>query len=199
MIAIRRLTAMLGAQGFREGASQLSRTQLVGFFMGASHADERAIRAMLRSWDTGTGGLSSKVRDLMGGRSFNAKPRARPLDPYTEHEWSRLIAACQKEIDVAFAAHRAALAAARRGDDPESPGWTPTPDNVRRLLAARGPMPARDVAQFPGPSERSQRLLSRGFREAHQELFPEPGTMIAYQLLFGAYTGVVPDGIEALA
>jgi len=198
MIAIRRLTAMLGAQGFREGASQLSRAQLVGFFMGASHADERAIRAMLRSWDTGTGGLSSKVRDLMGGRSFNAKPRARPLDPYTEHEWSRLIAACQKEIDVAFAAHRAALAAARRGDDPGSPGWTPTPDNVRRLLAARGPMPARDVAQNLGLSEQSRRLLSRGFREAHPELFPQPGTMIAYQLLLGAHTGIVPDGIDAL-
>ncbi len=198
MIAIRRLAAMLGAQGFRGGASQLSRVQLVEFFMGASHADERAIRAMLHSWDMATGDLSARVRDLVDGRSFNAKPRARPLDPYTGHEWSRLIVACRKEIDTAFAAHRAALAAARRGDDPGSPGWTPTPANVRRLLAAEGPMSAREVAQNLGLSGQSRRLLSEGFREAHPELFPEPGTMIAYQLLFGAYTGIVPDGIDAL-
>src|SRR5260370_40473688 len=154
---------------------------------------------MVHSGDMARGGLSSRVRDLVDGRSFNAKPRARPLDPYPEHEWSRLTAACRKEIDTAFAAHRAALAAARRGDDPGSPGCSPTPDNVRRLLAARGPMSAHDVAQFPGPSERSQRLLSRGFREAHQDLFTAPRTRIAYQLLVRAYTGVVPDSIDAPA
>ena len=166
--------------------------------MGASHADERAIRAMLRSWDTGTGGLSCKVRDLVDGRSFNVQPPARPLDPYTEHEWSRLIATCRNEIDTAFAAHRAALAAARRGDDPGSAGWIPTLDNVRRLLATNGPMLAREVTQNLGLSEQSRRLVSRGFREAHPELFPQPRTMIAYQLLFGAYSGIVPDGIDAL-
>ncbi len=198
MIAIRRLVVMLNAQGFSGGASQLSRAQLVEFFMGASHADERAVRAMLRSWDTGTGGLSSKVRDLVDGRPFNVKPPSRPLVPYTEHEWSRLIATCRTVIDTAFAVHRAALAAARRGDDPGSAGWAPTPDNVRRLLTASGPIPAREVTQNLGLSEQSRRLLSGGFREAYPELFPQPHTMIAYQLLFGAYSGIVPDGIDAL-
>src|SRR5260370_38448811 len=79
MIAIRRLAAMLGAQGFRGGASQLSRVQLVEFFMGASHADERAIRAMLHSWDMATGELNCRVVCLVEDRPLNAKRGAVPL------------------------------------------------------------------------------------------------------------------------
>ena len=59
-------------------------------------------------------------------------------------------------------------------------------------------MSARDVARNLGLSEQSHRLLSKGFREAYPELFPQASTVIAYQLLFGAYTGIVPDGVDAL-
>jgi hypothetical protein len=198
MTAVRRLTAALEAKGFSGGASGLSRAALVEFFMGAAHADEQAIRAMLASWDTDTAGLGSTVRDLVDGRSFNAKPSTRPLAPYTEHEWSRLVTTCRTMIDTTFAAHRAALTAARRGEDPGSPGWTPTPDNVRRLLAAQGPVSARTLTEGLGLSQQSRTLVSRGLREACPELFPQPNIVIAYQLLFGAYTGIVPDGIDGL-
>src|SRR5260370_37999398 len=79
MIAIRRLAAMLGAQGFRGGASQLSRVQLGEFFMGGSHADERASRAMRHNWGMATGGLGPRGRGLVDDRPLNAKRGAVPL------------------------------------------------------------------------------------------------------------------------
>ncbi|WP_238845642.1 hypothetical protein [Nocardia terpenica] len=54
----------------------------------------------------------------MQSRRFFNHPTARPLVPYSEGEWSRLIATCRTVVDDAFAAQQAALAAAERARDP---------------------------------------------------------------------------------
>ena len=37
-----------------------------------------------------------------------------------------------------------------------------------------------------------------GFIEASGDLFPDLDVVIAYRLLFGVYSGIVPDGIDDL-
>ena len=124
-------------------------------------------------------------------------PTIRPLPPYREAEWERLTAACAAIADTAFAAHKEALAAAARGS---SPGQGPAgPGRTSRWLLARtGPAGAARFGQLTGCSIRAVRRRT-GFQEASADLFPTLDVVIAYRLLFGIYSGIVPDGIDDLA
>jgi len=136
------------------------------------------------------------VAELVAGRNFNQIPFRRPLPPYREAEWERLAAVCEKIAGTAFTAHKEALAAASRGTHPGKGRWSR--ENVAWLLARTGPAGAEQTGQLTGCSSGTVRRRT-GFQEVSADLFPALDVVIAYRLLFGIYSGIVPDGIEDLA
>lgn len=193
--AARSMVRTLSERGFSGGAGQLSRAQLAEYWMSASTGREACTRRMLQGFDAATGGLADRVRDLAAGRAYNPQPFRRPLPPYSEQEWARLTATCRSITDTAFAAHREALTDAAKGQDPYPGGWTP--QNLRWLLAHRGPLSTTAFSNHVGCSEGAVRKQG-GFYEAGAELFPGMDVVVAYRLLFGIYSGIVPDGIDDL-
>ena len=184
-----------GADG---GAGQLSRALLAEYWMQAGHRCESATRRMVVSFDTARGGgtLQNGVRELAAGRQFEPQPSTSPLVPYTPEEWERLHEACRQAVDEAFARHRRALKSAGRGQDPRDGGWTPA--NKRWLLMQAGPLSDVQAGKYIGRSATWVARRGGGIRAASEELFPGVNVVIAYRLLLGIYTGIVPDGITGL-
>ena len=198
LISARRMVSFLSERGWRGGAGQLPRARLAEFWMGCRADDEQATRAMLKAWDGQSAGLDPSVRDLVTGRPFHTDPtRPRPLAPYSEAEWSRLIAACAAHIDQAYAGYRSGRDAARDGVDPRQDGvWSPA--NIRWLLAGRGPVSVEGLHRRGVVLPRPVGAMRAALAQARAELFPGPQVVVSYQLLFGAYSGIVPDGIDDL-
>ena len=74
-------------------------------------------------------------------------------------------------------------------------GWTQK--NLRRLLARVGPVGTAGLARHLGCSPDVMRKRG-GILGPSAELFPVLDVVIAYRLLFGIYSGIVPDGIDDL-
>ena len=193
---IRNFVTSLAARGFADGAAELRRGLLVEYWMGTrSFRWENRLRRMLRGFDTATGRLDPGVRELLAGRPYASTPHRTPLPPYSEREWARLASACQAIADKSYAAHRTALAAAARGTSPGLESWTA--DNLTWLLARLGPVGTPGVAAHLGCSLNAVQKRG-GVPAVSASLFPHLGDVIAYRLLFGIYSGIVPDGIDDL-
>jgi len=193
--AARHLVVTLAERGFVGGAGQLARAMLIEYWMGAAFNYEACTRRMLRGFDTATGGLDIRVRELVAGNAFHPQPRFQPLGPYREVEWARLTSTCRTIVDDAYASHRQALVDAERGHDPSTSGWTW--ENVAWLLARIGPASAGLVAAHLGWG-REQVEQRGGVLPVRARLYPNLDVTIAYLLLFGIYSGIVPDGIAEL-
>ncbi|MET9882901.1 hypothetical protein ABZZ20_06985 [Streptomyces sp. NPDC006430] len=74
-------------------------------------------------------------------------------------------------------------------------GWKP--GNLRWLLARVGPV---SIGEFGQHLEVSAAVVRNrgGFHDATRAVFPHLEVLIAYRLLFGIYSGIVPDGIAEL-
>jgi len=139
--------------------------------------------------------LDPKVVELAAGRAYNPQRNHHPLPPYPENDWDMLTGTCRTVADDAFAAHKQALAAAARGQHPNTAGWGPA--NLRWLLARLGPVSATDFAAELGSTLGAVQQRG-GFPQASSDMFPSQDALIAYRLLFGIYSGIVPDGIDDL-
>jgi hypothetical protein len=185
-------------RGVTGGAAQLTRGLMAEYWMQAGGIHESVTRRMLASLDASIEGgvLQEGVRELAAGRHFKTRPPTSPLIPYTEEEWARLHQACRDDVDEAFARYRQALKLAARGQDPRDGGLTPA--NKRWLLMRDGPLTGGQVAEYLGRSATWVARQGRGMRAAREEMFPGAHVVIAYRLLLGIYTGIVPDGIAGL-
>jgi len=193
---IRNMARGLAAQGFTGGAAQLRRGQLIEYWMATRvFRWEGLTRRMLKGFDAVTGRLDPGVRELLAGRAYTPTPHRRVLPPYSETEWDRLSTTCQAIVDESYAAHRRALAAAARGKAPTVEDWSS--DNLAWLLARLGPVGRPGVAAHLGCSLNAVQKRG-GVPEASAGLFPHLSAVIAYRLLFGVYSGIVPDGIDDL-
>jgi hypothetical protein len=193
---IRKFVAGMAARGFSGGAADLRRGILVEYWMGTRRFRwENRLRRMLRGFDAATGRLDPGVRELLAGRPYASTPHRQALPPYSEGEWARLTSACQEITERSYAAHRAALAAAARGTVPALDTWTS--DNLAWVLARLGPVGTPGVAAHLGCSLNAVQKRG-GVPAASASLFPHLGDVIAYRLLFGIYSGIVPDGIDDL-
>ncbi|MBB4889858.1 hypothetical protein [Streptomyces netropsis] len=197
LIAARHLLLFLDARGFTGGAADLSRTHLVEFWMASQRITELHTKALLKAWDEDRGRLPGPVRAMAEGRTFNQPEQRGNYAPYSEAEWDRLITLCRRRVRAAFAAHAAARAAACRGSSPLENGvWSG--DNLHWLLAHHGPL-AYPHLRFLGVSNQTATQVRRPLAESRAALFPQTDLVISYQLLFGSYSGVVPDGIDGLS
>jgi hypothetical protein len=193
---IRNMARGLAGRGFTGGAAQLRRGQLAEYWMATRvFRWEGFTRRMLKGFDTATGRLDPGVRELLAGRAYSPTPHRRALPPYSETEWERLTTICQGIVDESYAAHRRALAATTRGKAPTVEEWTA--DNLVWLLARLGPVGTPGVAERLGCSLNAVQKRG-GVPEASSRLFPHLSEVIAYRLLFGVYSGIVPDGIDEL-
>ena len=193
--SIRGMARTLAGRGFTGRAADLRRSQLAEYWMAATGPREACSRRMLQGFRAAGGHLDARVAELAAGRAYNQLQNRRQLPPYREAEWDRLTAACRSIADESFAAHKHALAAAGRGRHPAGGGWTA--ENLRWLLARAGPLGVAGFGQHLGCSEHVVRQRG-GLIEASRDLFPDLDVVIAYRLLFGIYSGIVPDGIDDL-
>jgi hypothetical protein len=195
--AIRNMAgALAGAEGggFTGGAGELTRGQAARYWMSAPAWAEGASRRLVLACGEAGLVLDGGLAELAGGRSFNARD-TRPLEPYGETEWGALARACATVVEESYRAHREALAAAAGGADPASGGWSA--DNLRWLLSRWGPSTVEKVSAHAGLSVHVARRRG-GHARASTGLFPHTGVVVAYRLLFGVYSGLVPDGIDDL-
>ena len=191
--AARDMVTVLAARGFTGSAADLRRPRVAEYWMGATVEREASTRAMLRAYAEAGGALDPAVAELAAGRAYNPQPFRRALPPYGEAEWARLTEACRSLTAGSYRAHKAAMAAAALGSDPGDAG--PAAGNLCWLLARTGPSRTEDVAARLGVSAGAVR---GGVLRAGWDLFPHLDVTVAYVLLFGVYSGIVPDGIDDL-
>ncbi|MFI6859606.1 hypothetical protein ACIBKZ_06810 [Streptomyces sp. NPDC050421] len=193
--SLRSMVCTLSAQGFTGGAAQLRRGQLAEFWMPGPSRLEAMTRSLLEGYAQSGGTLADGVLELAAGRHFNIQPNRQSLPPYPEEEWQRLTEVCRTLVDDSYAAHRQALADATDGRHPQEGGWTP--GNLRWLLARVGPV---SIGEFGRHLDISAAVVRNrgGFHDATRAVFPHLDVLIAYRLLFGIYSGIVPDGIAEL-
>ncbi|BAJ29280.1 MULTISPECIES: hypothetical protein [Kitasatospora] len=198
--AIRHLCDKLAELGFTGTAAELTRGRLSEHWLGTAHpANEQKARAMLLRLDDIHSVLKPDVRGLVAGRSYSAHLRdKKPLPPYSEGEWARLTEACQRIVKLDFGRFKDAMAAAGRGRDPYEGGWSV--DNVRWAMATWGPIEAAPVVSWrrDHPSGLSVNSFPYQAVKDTEVLFPNTGTIIAYRVLLGIYSGIVPDGLADL-
>lgn len=193
--------AAMAKRGHVGGAAELTRPALVEQLWATGHRKESMVRRMLAAFDLDTRALRPEVRELVGGRAYNPQRRrdSKPLLPYDETVWSRLQEVCREEIQEAWSQFQQARAEAEKGQDPYEHGWSY--ENLCWRMVRHGPETAVSLGQRAGwtPTMAYHRMGSGGAAQrACTALFPSPSVVIAYQLLFGAYTGIVPDGIADL-
>jgi hypothetical protein len=191
---IRAFARTLAGLGHRGPLAGLGRGRLTEALLGLGHRPEMMIRRVLAACDPRDAG--PEVREVVLGRPFSRFRPYVPAEPYSEGEWERLQAACSQVAGAALAAFREAAGMAASGRDPLAYGWTEP--NTLHLLARRGPLTVADLARLAGVSQDAAKYLAGGIRQRNTALFPATGTVIAYQLLFGCCTGIVPDGISGL-
>jgi hypothetical protein len=197
LLALRRMVEQFAGQGFIGDAGELRRGQLAEFWMAGPTWLEALTRSLVEGYARSGGRLCDGVLELAAGRHFNIQPFRRPLPPYPETEWQQLTDLCRTLVDDSYAAHRRALTAVRLGGHPNEGGWSW--ENFCWLMARVGPLDTPQVAERIDTSH--QVLRKRGadvFDTAVQAVFPHLDVVIAYRLLFGIYSGIVPDGIAGL-
>ena len=189
--SVRDMTRKLAARGFAGGAADLRRPLAAEYWLAATGPREACTRRMLQAIP---GRLDPQVAELAAGRAYNPQRNHRALPPYPEEDWDRLASTCRAIADGSFAAHRQALETAAGGQHPAG-GWTPA--NLRWLLARTGPVSSAQFGELLGCT-RSAVQQRGGFTDAIKDMFPSQDVLIAYRLLFGVYSGIVPDGIDDL-
>lgn len=204
VVALRNLVRALVEAGFIGPAGELTRPLLLRYWMSHTAALEQATRGLLRGFDTATGDLRPEVREHLAGRPIHAVPRNGSYQPYTDAEWARLTSCCQQDIQHGWADHQAVLAGAGRAGDPRTAGVSR--ESLAWLMLRDGPLDIGEVEDHlrghvsielrSGRAAREQ--FDASVRAAREALFPTYGLQTAYRLLFGIYTGIVPDGIDSL-
>ncbi|MEU0075036.1 hypothetical protein ABZ027_36705 [Streptomyces sp. NPDC006332] len=199
--AIRALTNDLADQGFTGGATELTRAHLAQHWLRGSHraALESLSRRMLARADDLHGLLKADVREMVDGRHFQIQRQSEnTLAPYTESEWARLTRACETVVTDSYSAYGRARRAAEDGQDPLKGGWSEA--NVYWAYAQFGPVEATPYADWsPGHfSGLPERQFPYRKVAVSALLFPDASTALAYRLLLGIYTGIVPDGLDDL-
>jgi hypothetical protein len=191
--AIRAFARALSGLGHRGPLAGLSRGRLTEALLGLEHRPEMMIRRVLSACDPRDAG--PEVREVARGRAFSRFRPHVPAEPYSEGEWERLQAACRQSAGAALAAFRQAAGMAASGRDPLRHGWAEP--NVLWLLARRGPLNVAGLAALAGVSRDTAKYrLAGGMRQRNAALFPATDTVIAYQLLLGCYTGIVPLSVR---
>lgn len=196
-ISLRQMVISLSADGFDGPASELTRAVLMRYWLTTWYDREIQTRMLLAGYDEVVGALRPEVRAYIAGNPIQKEQATRPHRAYTDAEWARLEAACRSVLSASRARHREAMALAARGAEPRIEGHV-TDADIAWLLRREGPMAYNPdfVVRMGGGQWNTKRCLR--VQELRDDLFPSTHTLIAFQTLFGMYSGIVPDGVDGL-
>ncbi|MEE1829255.1 hypothetical protein PUR61_44895 [Streptomyces sp. BE20] len=191
---LRTTVALLAEAGFLGGVEDLRPVHMLPFWLATTGQRVASSRRLLQ----GCGDrVDASLRAHLEGTPVKPRPRDKPLEPYTEDQSRQIEAALRAVVKGHLALQREVLALSEQDPDPSDRGLNRR--NYARLFAARGPLKVHDAATALGVSTvaftygRSKELL-----EVRDALFPPGRITVAAKLLFGVYSGVVPDGIRDL-
>ncbi|KZM75009.1 hypothetical protein [Nocardia terpenica] len=195
--ALRAMVRRLAEQGFTGGAADLRRGKLAQFWMAGPRRLEALTRSLVEGYARSGGCLADGVLELAVGRHFNIQPYRRPLPPYPDSEWHRLTETCQRLVDESYTTHHRALATKVPADHSVRQGWAY--ENFCWLVGQLGPVRTPEAAHAMGLTYSAfQNRRLPDYYAAVEAMFPHLDVVIAYRLLFGVYSGIVPDGIADL-
>jgi hypothetical protein len=198
-VGLRRMVVQLAQAGFTGSAPELTRSVLNQFWLANNYVREQQTRLILKGYDEATGALSPAVRAHLSGKMIQAYRPTQPYKSYTDQEWAGLEAGLRAVVDDARSRQRAALRGAQKGADPHA-ARAHTPENIAWLLLRQGPFPDRlgyDACASDQTPD-SVWALRRTVRQVRVDLFPTRVVQVAYAMLFGLYSGIVPDGVDDL-
>lgn len=199
-VALRQMVKKLSAAGFTGAASDLTRPVLMRYWLASTRARESETRLLLKGFDQVTGGLRPDVRTYLEGAPIQANQVTRAHEAYTDGEWERLEAACRTAVDGIWSRQRRLLAAAEQGTDPLVSGRH-SEEDIAWLMLRDGPMSFENgYREYVGGyvPQRAGDPVRAMVGSVREGLFPTRSVQIAYALLFGVYSGVVPDGIDGI-
>ncbi|MDO0938945.1 hypothetical protein QQY66_47225 [Streptomyces sp. DG2A-72] len=200
-VSVRQMVKKLATMGFAESAGDLTKALLLRYWMAGTHERECDTRIVLKALDDENRCLRPEVRALLEGHAILPHPPVGSYEAYTDDEWERMHSACRTVVEESRHRQREILKAAEAGQDPRASRRHSEAD-IAHLLLRDGPMSGLAYVEYikgyvrrrpDGPAGSYAAL--RWVREA---LFPTPRVQTAYRLLFGMYSGLVPDGIADL-
>ncbi|MGW6871324.1 hypothetical protein ACWGHA_03215 [Streptomyces xanthophaeus] len=192
---LRHFVAALAAEGYGGGASGITRAALVRYWLAVTHDKVSMSRRILAAAHRVTGCLSPEAHTLVQGRPMKRRTRTQPTRPYSDAEWDRLQAAMRSEVRTAWTSHQEALVLAEAGGHPRDHGLNRA--SIAWLLLRHGPLGAQDFAPLSG-IPLGKLWGNQDLAELREALYPSQAPMMAHRLLFGTYTGIVPDGLDDL-
>lgn len=199
--SVRQMVKTLTKTGFTGSAADLTKAVLLRYWMSGTHHRECDTRILLTGLDEETGCLRPEARALLEGHAILPHPPTGRYEAYTDGEWERLLSACRTVIEDSQARQRQMLKAAETGQDPRVSRRHSEAD-IAYLLLRDGPMSALAHREYIKGYVRRRAEGPDGtyaaLRRVREALFPTPRVQTAYRLLFGMYSGIVPDGIADL-
>jgi len=203
-VGLRQMVIKLSEAGFTGTAAELTRPKLVQLWMASSWINESRQRLTLKGFDSVTGALDPEVRAYLTGRQVQTRKATHQYQAYTDGEWERLEAACRKVVDESWSQQKGMLSAAGEGADPRV-SRVHSEANIAWLMLREGPLTFeggyRELfhgSRSADSTENFHRNVGKRVTKVRDGLFPTRHVQIAHALLFGVYTGVVPDGINDL-
>ncbi|MCX5238986.1 hypothetical protein OG824_27680 [Streptomyces prunicolor] len=200
--SVRQMVKKLTEMGFHGSAADLSKALLLRFWMAGTHERECDTRIVLKALEEETGCLRPGVKALLEGHAILPHPPVGAYVAYTDGEWERMRAACGTVVEDSRRRQREVLAAARTGRDPRESRRHSDAD-IAHLLLRDGPMSGIAYLEYVSGYVRRRPHGPDGsypaLRRVREALFPTPRVQTAYRLLFGMYSGIVPDGIADLS
>ncbi|WP_411150098.1 hypothetical protein [Streptomyces sp. A30] len=200
--SVRQMVKKLTEMGFNGSAADLSKALLLRFWMSGTHERECDTRIVLKALEEETGCLRPGVKALLEGHAILPHPPVGSYEAYTDGEWERMHAACRTVIEDSRHRQRELLQAAKTGSDPRESRRHSDAD-IAHLLLRDGPMSGLAYLEYVNGYVRRRTHGPDGsyaaLRRVREALFPTPRVQTAYRLLFGMYSGIVPDGIADLS
>ncbi|MFD8038544.1 hypothetical protein [Streptomyces bauhiniae] len=192
--AIRRMVAELAAMGFNGGLADLRTSHILSYWMSVGGRRVFHTRRLL----AGCGDrVDAGIRAYLEGKAIKGRPRGKPLKPYTDGEWRQIEAGLRDYLQQAVARQREVLDLAALGPDSSNLGRNR--QNFAWLLRQHGPLKVADATRVMGLTvDYFRDGIGGQYRDVRSAMYPPVQVATAMRLLFGVYSGVVPDGIRDL-
>ncbi|MEU0577683.1 hypothetical protein ABZ465_10345 [Streptomyces griseoincarnatus] len=191
---IRRMVAELAAMGFHGRLADLRTSHILSYWMSVGGRRVFHTRRLL----TGCGDrVDAGIRAYLEGKAIKSPPRSQPLKPYTDGEWRQIEAGLRDYLQQAMARQREVLDLAALGPDSSDLGRNR--QNFAWLLREHGPLKVADATRVMGLTvDYFRDGIGGQYRDVRSAMYPPVQVATAMRLLFGVYSGVVPDGIRDL-
>ncbi|MEH0513420.1 hypothetical protein QBC31_22360 [Streptomyces sp. B21-079] len=192
-VSVRRLVAALSEAGFNGGVADLRKRHLLTYWIATTGSHVARTKMLLKGCGEQ---VDAELRAYAEGRAVKRPPTSRPLAPYSEGEWRAIESQLRDLVRGLLNTHREAIALARLGPNPQGCGMNP--QNLAYLLLERGPLTVAGMANALGVRRYLLEEAKTDLIPLREALYPSVHDAFTVRMLFGVYSGVVPDGIHGV-